>query len=208
MTVQRFIALGEPKNAPVRLINDVPPPRLRVEAANVSSVLAKYGLLNNTKILALCPGAEFGASKQWPASHYASLARHYVDKGWQVWLMGSQKDLDVCHEINESTDSRCVILAGKTTLPEAVDVLSAVDLVVSNDSGLMHIAAALNVPLAAIYGSTDPGHTPPLSANHVIARLGLECSPCFKRECPLQHQNCLQQLSPQLVIELTESLTD
>lgn len=206
MTVQRFIALGESKEAPVRVIENVPPPLLEVDADAVSSVLQANQLDTDKPILVLCPGAEFGPSKQWPAAHYADVAKTYLQRDWQVWLMGSDKDVPVCTEINDATDKQCRVLAGKTSLPQAVDLMSLASLVVSNDSGLMHIAAALQKPLVAVYGSTDPGHTPPLSHNHAVARLGLDCSPCFKRECPLEHLNCLTQLSPQQVIALSETL--
>lgn len=206
MTVQRFIALGESKEAPVRAIENVPPPLLQVDADAVSTVLQANQLDTDKPILVLCPGAEFGPSKQWPAAHYAEVAKAYLQRDWQVWLMGSDKDVPVCNEINAVSGSQCQVLAGKTSLPQAVDLLSLASLVVSNDSGLMHIAAALQKPLVAVYGSTDPGHTPPLSHNHVIARLGLDCSPCFKRECPLEHLNCLTQLSPQQVIQLSTTL--
>ncbi|NNC99081.1 MAG: lipopolysaccharide heptosyltransferase II, partial [Gammaproteobacteria bacterium] len=119
---------------------------------------------------------------------------------WQVWLMGSENDIGVCQLINHQCNGVCRELAGTTSLPQAIDLISCASLVVSNDSGLMHIAAALQKPLVAIYGSTDPGHTPPLSGNHLIARLDLECSPCFKRECPLEHLNCLRQLTADLVL--------
>jgi len=206
MTVQRFIALGLPKGASVRPLDEVPKPLLEVDSKQVQKVLAINGLNLDKRILALCPGAEFGASKQWPAQHYADVAEYYRAQDWQVWLLGSDKDLEVCEQINHLNKGHCQVLAGKTSLPEAVDLMSLVSLVVSNDSGLMHIAAALQKPLVAIYGSTDPGHTPPLSDNHVIASLGLECSPCFKRECPLQHLNCLRELAPSVVINLSQGL--
>jgi heptosyltransferase-2 len=156
--------------------------------------------------LVLCPGAEFGPSKQWPVSHYAELANHYLNKGWQVWLLGSDKDGLVCQELDALCGHNTEVLAGKTSLPEAVDLISFASLVVANDSGLMHIAAALQKPLVAVYGSTDPGHTPPLSGNHAIARLALDCSPCFKRECPLLHLDCLRELKPTRVLALAETL--
>ena len=154
----------------------------------------------------LCPGAEFGASKKWPSKHYAELASDYIEKGWQVWLLGSDNDVQTCNEISALTGNKCIVLAGETTLPEAIDLISCASLVVSNDSGLMHIAAALQKPLIAVYGSTDPGHTPPLSDNHRIARLNLACSPCFKRECPLNHLDCLMQLPATQVLDLAETL--
>ena len=206
MTVQRFIALGESPDALPRAREQVPPPALKTSASMVSDLRLQLGLKDSAKILALCPGAEFGASKQWPAEHYAKVAEHYLNLDWQVWLLGSAKDQETCAYINNVIDQQGHELAGKTSLPEAVDLLSCADLVVSNDSGLMHIAAALSVPLVAVYGSTNPRHTPPLSHNHKIAWLNLECSPCFKRECPLEHLNCLRQLSADSVIKESQQV--
>lgn len=206
MTVQRFIALGLPPEAAVRELQSIPAPLLQVDQEQVAAILDKNELNTQKSILVLCPGAEFGASKQWPARHYAEVAREHLSKGWQVWLMGSEKDIPACEEIDQRCDAECVVLAGKTSLPEAIDLISLASLVVSNDSGLMHIAAALQIPLVAVYGSTDPGHTPPLSKNHAIARVGLPCSPCFKRECPLQHLDCLNTLLPSTVMQLSEGL--
>ncbi|MFT6408169.1 MAG: heptosyltransferase-2 [Arenicella sp.] len=211
MTVQRFVALGLDKGAEARSIGSIPAPQLVVEPVAAQAVLDKNQLWLKkegveTKILVLCPGAEFGPSKQWPVSHYAELANHYLNKGWQVWLLGSDKDGLVCQELDALCGHNTEVLAGKTSLPEAVDLISFASLVVANDSGLMHIAAALQKPLVAVYGSTDPGHTPPLSGNHAIARLALDCSPCFKRECPLLHLDCLRELKPTRVLALAETL--
>jgi heptosyltransferase-2 len=206
MTVQRFLALAGPKDAPPRTLKLIPTPFLKVQNTEVLALLERNQLSKQGEVLVLCPGAEFGASKQWPARYYAEVANHYLDLGWKVWLMGSQSDVESGQQINQLCGSACVELAGQTTLPEAVDLLSCANLVVSNDSGLMHIAAALQIPLVAVYGSTDPGHTPPLSDNHVIARLGLDCSPCFKRQCPLQHLDCLNKLMPSQIIALSKSL--
>ena len=206
MTVQRFIALGLEKGANVRPISSVPAPQLVVNQASAQQVLSDNDLNLEAQVLVLCPGAEFGPSKQWPIEHYADLAKQYIAKGWQVWLLGSDKDKLACLEIDAITNYQTQVLAGKTSLPQAVDLMSYASLVVANDSGLMHIAAALQKPLVAVYGSTDPGHTPPLSSNHAIARLGLECSPCFKRECPLQHLDCLKKLEPETVIKKAELL--
>ncbi len=207
MTVQRFVALGLPKGARAVDVSDVPAPKLVVNTSEVSAVLNKNQLQADKPILALCPGAEFGASKQWPVAHYAEVAKQYIARGWQVWLLGSANDADACEQIRAMTNGASTVLAGKTTLPEAVDLISCASLVVSNDSGLMHIAAALQIPLVAVYGSTDPGHTPPLSNNHKIARLELDCSPCFERACPLDHLNCLNKLEPTKVLELAEQLS-
>lgn len=206
MTVQRFIALGLPKQEMPRQLMSVPAPSLRVTEQDVALVLKKNQLDTERPILVLCPGAEFGASKKWPANHYSALALHYLEQDWQVWLMGSDNDVVACKEIDEATGARCKMLAGQTTMPEAIDLISQASMVVSNDSGLMHIAAALQIKLVAVYGSTDPNHTPPLSQNHSIARLGLDCSPCFKRDCPLGHLNCLNDLLPERVIELCDEL--
>ncbi|MBL4674262.1 MAG: lipopolysaccharide heptosyltransferase II [Arenicella sp.] len=211
MTVQRFVALGLEKGAAVRLVDSIPAPQLVVDPSSAQAVLdhnqlsiEKTGVVK--KVLVLCPGAEFGPSKQWPVTHYAEVGNHYLSKGWQVWLLGSDKDRLVCQELDALCGHNTEVLAGKTSLSEAVDLISFASLVVANDSGLMHIAAALQKPLVAVYGSTDPGHTPPLSDNHAIARLALDCSPCFKRECPLQHLDCLRQLKPINVLTLAEGL--
>ena len=206
MTVQRFVALGLEKGADVRSIESIPAPQLVVDPIAAQAVLDDNGLNTEKKVLVLCPGAEFGPSKQWPVAHYAQVAQHYLTKGWQVWLLGSDKDRAACHELDAITAHKTRVLAGKTSLPQAVDLISFASLVVANDSGLMHIAAALQKPLVAVYGSTDPGHTPPLSKNHASARLDLDCSPCFKRECPLQHLDCLRTLAPAAVLALAQEL--
>ena len=205
MTVQRFVALGRAPNEEPMAVDQIPIPQLAL-SSDSNAMLASFGLTADSPVLALCPGAEFGASKQWPERHYAQLAQDYLDQGWQVWLLGSTNDAASCARINSATNEQCFDLSGRTTLPQAVDLLAQTALVVSNDSGLMHIAAALNRPLVAIYGSTDPGHTPPLSLNHRIARLGLSCSPCFKRECPLEHLRCLNDLTPDAVQQQAQVL--
>ena len=206
MTVQRFIALGMNKGAAARSVASIPAPQLVVNNSQVTEVLAKNNLNTEQQVLVLCPGAEFGASKKWPEAHYADVGQHYLNQGWQVWLMGSQNDVASCEQINQKMNGQATVLAGQTKLPEAIDLISCASLVVSNDSGLMHIAAALHRPVVAVYGSTDPAHTPPLSENSAIARLGLECSPCFKRECPLGHLDCLHKLLPEQIIASAEGL--
>ena len=138
----------------------------------------------------------------------AELARHWQAAGDTVWVFGSARDASIAEQVCELAGGDCQNLAGRTTLEQAIDLLSLADMVVSNDSGLMHVAAALGRPVVAIYGSSDPGFTPPLSKQARIVRLGLECSPCFKRECPLGHLNCLKELQPERVEVAMAELLD
>jgi len=205
MTVQRFVALGLPDGA--ALPDPVPPPSLRVSHENGRAALQRLNLDATAKpVLALCPGAEFGAAKKWPEAYYAAVALHWLSQGWQVWLLGSVNDEPVGDSINAQAHGRCENLAGRTRLEDAIDLLAKASFVVTNDSGLMHIAAALQRPMVAIYGSSDPGFTPPLSETAKVERLGLDCSPCFQRECPLGHLNCLQQLLPGRIIAAMEEV--
>lgn len=190
-TVDRFVALG--LDAKEKLPNKIPNPVLIADASQAATTLAKLGRSQPTSpVLGLCPGAEYGEAKRWPAEYYAEVANHALNQGWEVWLFGSEKDVPVTSEINLQTQQRCLDLGGKTQLGEAIDLMSLTHTVVSNDSGLMHVAAALGKKVVAIYGSSDPHHTPPMSNQAVIEYLGLSCSPCFKRDCPLGHLNCLK----------------
>lgn len=202
MTVQRFCALGLAPDAPQP--PKIPTPVLSISDDGVDAALNKHGLNKTPAILVLCPGAEYGPAKRWPEEYYAEVARYWLDKGGQVWLFGSNKDEPVTTQINALTENRCIDLAGRTSLGEAIDLMSLATHVVSNDSGLMHVAASLGRSLVAIYGSSDPGFTPPLNDEAKVLRLGLDCSPCFKRECPLGHLKCLKDLLPAQVITALE----
>jgi len=197
-TVQRFVALATPPS--VSSAPNCPAPVFAINPAQQQQLIQKYALSENRKILALCPGAEYGEAKRWPVAHYAQVARQKISEGWQVWLLGSPKDQAVAAEINRLADNSCVDFSGKTSLTDAIDLLSLADVVVSNDSGLMHVASALNKNLIALYGSSDPNFTPPLSPNAKIIYLSLPCSPCFKRECPLGHTRCLTDISAEQVL--------
>ena len=203
-TVQRFVALAASSNS--KTLVDIPKPVFKIDPKHQQQVLKKYKLSENCKILALCPGAEYGEAKRWPVSHFAEVANQQIKQGWQVWLLGSGKDQTVTQEINQLTNNACLDFAGKTSLGEAVELLSLVDAVVSNDSGLMHVASALNKNLIAIYGSSDPNFTPPLNDKAKILYAGLSCSPCFKRACPLGHTRCLTDISANSVIDELNSL--
>ena len=204
MTVQRFVALGLSKNE--RFPEQYPVPRLAIDEEKQVAVAKKFNLKITDKILARCPGTDYGPAKRWPTEYYAEIARQKSQQGWQVWLFGSEKDAGVAKEINQATDNLCTDFTGQTTMAEAVDLMSLVNVVVTNDSGLMHVAAALDKKIIAIYGSTDPGFTPPLNSSAKVLTLNLECSPCFKRECPLGHLKCLTEIPPSLVLESMDTL--
>ncbi len=197
MTVQRFVALAYPPGADVA--GEIPVPRLEVLDSDVEGARCELGLASPERLLILCPGAEYGPAKCWPQEYYAELASRMIGQGWAVWLFGSDKDSAVCAAVNAATDGGCEDLSGRTSLAQAVDLMSMADAVVSNDSGLMHVAAALGRPLVAIYGSSDPGFTPPLNPRNRILYLGLDCSPCFKRDCPYGHLNCLKGIDVDMV---------
>lgn len=199
MTVQRFVALGMAKDASFPA--QYPIPKLTIDKGKQDTVSKKFSLQLNDKILALCPGAEYGPAKRWPAEYYAEVAKQKAQQGWQVWLFGSEKDSGVAGQINDMAEHQCTDFTGQTSMAEAVDLMSLVNTVVTNDSGLMHVAAALDKKIIAIYGSSDPGFTPPLNAKAQVISLNLTCSPCFKRECPLGHTNCLKDINPGLVLD-------
>lgn len=204
LMIQRFALLALPPKAPMP--TQLPWPELVVKEETKQQALQKFNLDLSKPVLALCPGAEFGPAKRWPSEHYAAVAQQKLNEGWQVWLFGSAKDQVVTQEITRDLTGTVVDLAGKTNLAEAIDLLSCASAVVSNDSGLMHISAALKRPIVAVYGSSSPKFTPPLSDRVKIISLDLSCSPCFKRECPLQHLNCLKQLAPTMVLNAIDQL--
>lgn len=208
LMVQRFAALAfEPKaELPLRLPN----PQLTIDIAAREQLFAKFNIDANTPLLALCPGAEFGPAKRWPENHYADVAKTMIERGWQVAIFGSEKDRLVAQSIidliPESSRARVINLAGVTQLEQAVDLLSAATAVVTNDSGLMHIAAATGRPLVVIYGSTSPKFTPPLAEHVEILQLPVDCGPCFQRECPLGHLKCLRELPPSRALAALDKL--
>lgn len=209
LMVQRFVALAHPPGA--ELPAELERPFLTVNAEARVELLRQYGLARNgAPILALCPGAEFGPAKRWPERHYASVASAQIERGWQVAIFGSNNDRDVAAHIvsllPENQRSAVVNLAGATRLEQAIDLLSAASAVVSNDSGLMHIAAALGRPLVVVYGSTSPGFTPPLAEQVEVLQLPVDCGPCFQRQCPLGHLKCLEELAPSQVLEALDTL--
>ncbi len=193
--VERFARLADDPYAP--LFNNFVFPHLRAEKPD--SIFQKLNLTPPSQgVVVFCPGAEFGMAKRWPSPHFAELAKMLQKEGLDVWLLGSKKDFELAEFISQN--SAALNLCGKTTLLEAIDLISFSQAVVCNDSGLMHVASALNRPLVALYGSSSPQFTPPLNPRAEIISLNLTCSPCFQRECPLKHLDCLQKIAPQQVL--------
>ena len=208
LMIERFMALAYAKDT--ELPKPYPRPHLEVQASSRDAAMAAFNLNTEQPVLALCPGAEFGEAKRWPAAHYAVLAEQKVRQGWQVWIFGSAKDRPGGEEIRQALipglREEVTNLAGETSMAQAIDLMSCATAAVSNDSGLMHVAAALSVPLVALYGSTSPEFTPPLAEQVAIVRTGIECSPCFDRTCRFGHYDCLRLLQPQQVLAALDDL--
>lgn len=187
-------------------------PKLNVSAVAKQSVGTKLqaAAINEHSIYVLCPGAEYGVTKRWPADHFAKLAEQLIsnEPDAHVILLGSKGDhiLGESIQTQASNSSRIHNWCGKTSLDEAIALIGMSKALISNDSGLMHIGAALKVPQVAIFGSSDPHHTPPLSDKAQVIWLNLPCSPCHKRECPLGHLKCLNDISPENVLSTIKSL--
>lgn len=191
--VQRYVALGLERDAPLPP-HEIPSPRLSVDKENRARLVAELGLAGNGPVAAFVPGAEYGPAKRWPTQYYAQLAGELAQAGYRIWLLGSHNDAEVCAELEGLSGGVTTNLSGKTRLQDVVDLVSLVSVVVTNDSGLMHIAAAVGSRIIALFGSSTPAYTPPLTAKADVFYLGLSCSPCFKRECPLGHLNCLNKI--------------
>ena len=164
-------------------------PRLHVSREEISEAQRRFGISEPYAVL--CPGAEYGPAKRWP--YFKQLAGRI---GMPVVILGSRNDREAAAGIPGKD------LAGRTTLDEAIELIAGAAVVVSNDSGLMHVAAALGRPQVALFGSSSPEHTPPASANARVLWLRLECSPCFARECPLGHFRCMKEISVEQVLKV------
>lgn len=202
-TVQRYVALGLAADAslPPAII---PQPQLDVDRANQAALMTRFSLDCERPVIGLMPGAEYGPAKCWPLEYYGELANRLIAAGVQVWLFGSSKDQLSCGKI-AALAPQAIDLSGKTALVDVIDLIAGCQLVVCNDSGLMHIAAATGCYVVAIYGSSTPAYTPPLTSSADICYLGLACSPCFKRECPLdtsgERLQCLYNITVDRVFD-------
>jgi heptosyltransferase II len=203
--VDRFAALAA---SPGALVPLSPAPALVPDPVNRARAMRALNLKTDRPVIILCPGAEFGAAKRWPPNQFADLAGLFLRDGLQVWIVGSPNDKiaseAVLMAMGENA-ARVRDLTGRTDLGTTIDILSSASLVISNDSGLMHAAAAVGAPLVALFGSSSPVYTPPLSPIARIARIDIACSPCFKRECPLGHFKCMRELKPDMVYNLARS---
>jgi heptosyltransferase II len=197
LMAERFAQLAEATGDEIP--QPLPSPSLQVSDTQRLQTLGKFGLTLDKPVAVFCPGAEYGPAKRWPPQYYAELAQHLRAQDYAVWLIGSPKDKEIADTIIALGNEPCHNLCGVTDLAEAIALIACANLVVSNDSGLMHIAAALDRPLLAIFGSSSPQFTPPLSDQAQVLKLDLSCSPCFKRECPLGHFNCMIKLTPKEV---------
>ena len=199
---QRYARLADAANATG--LPPVPAPHLISDREQQRVVRGILGLPTASAPAIFCPGAEYGPAKRWPAHHFADLAQQLGNKDDPVWILGSAADKSVGETIarlaNERSNGCAINLCGRTSLEQAIDLIATARLVVSNDSGLMHVAAALDRPLLALYGSSSPVYTPPLSTHAKIVSLNVECSPCFQRQCPLGHFKCMEGMTPDHVL--------
>ncbi|MFS1863886.1 lipopolysaccharide heptosyltransferase II [Vibrio lentus] len=213
---ERYAALAYPKeemtgSEALGGLEKLPKPNLYIDKKSQKLAVEKFNLKTKRTTVGLCPGAEFGPAKQWPTAHYAEVASAQIKKGAQVWLFGSAKDSattqEIISHIPEPLREHVFDLAGKTSLIEAVDLLACCQTVVSNDSGLMHVACAAGCDVVGVYGSTSPSYTPPLAKRSTVVHTEIECRPCFKRECPYEHLKCLTELKPEKVNHAIQELS-
>jgi heptosyltransferase-2 len=210
ITVQRYASLAFPPLYKFIKTSErffLPEPQLHPSEETIQASLRFFGLDSTKPILALCPGAEFGQAKKWPSEYFQQVARQHINKGGQVWLFGSMADRISCEDVAKPFDTpQMKNFAGKTSLDQAVALLSKANQVVANDSGLMHVAAALGRPVVAIYGSTSEDLTPPLSEKSIAVSVEIDCRPCQKKVCPYGHYRCLKELKPDSVIDALAQL--
>jgi heptosyltransferase-2 len=199
-TVQRYVAHAHDAAAHAVSPPAIPYPGLRADRDNSARLLENLGLGLAKPVIGFMPGAEYGPAKQWPLEYFTALAETLVGLGYQVWVFGSDKESVLGNEIAQGGGVDVHNLCGKTRLVDVIDLVACAEQVVSNDSGLMHVAAAMDVKVNVIYGSSTPDYTPPLTAAAEIFYRRLDCSPCFARTCRYGHYECLTGISPDDVV--------
>ncbi|MFS1985437.1 lipopolysaccharide heptosyltransferase II [Vibrio breoganii] len=214
--VERYVALSHPKkdmlgSESLGGLDKLAYPKLEIPEVERNQALKKFELNLSRAIVGLCPGAEFGPSKQWPIEYFAEVANKLTEQGYQVWIFGSKNDQSIGSSlvslIKDDNKAHVVNLTGSCSLVEAIDLISCCETVISNDSGAMHVAAALGASVIGIYGSTSPDYTPPLAKDVAILSTNIECSPCFERECPYGHLKCLKELPPKVILDAFDKLS-
>lgn len=164
-------------------------------------LLRASGVGKDRPVIALCPGSTNSRAKRWPAERFARLADRLIEElHAEIVLIGAEDELPVSREVENAMLQKPVVLTGATKLAEAVGVLSATDLLITNDTGPAHIAAALGRPTLVIFGPTDPTTTRPFGDNAVVIRKPPECAPCMLRDCPIDHR-CMTAISPDEVFD-------
>ena len=198
LLVDQYLELARHTQSDVLALRENP--NLRVAKIDCELTLAKFNINAQTPYVCLCPGAEYGPAKRWPEQHFAKLAQELHTRHLPSVILGGNHDVDIGAAIHSLSLESTKDVTGMTNLEEAVHLIAGAKCVITNDSGLMHIAAALNTPLIALFGSSSPSYTPPLSKKAKILTLSLECSPCFQRNCPLGHTRCLTEIQTDSVL--------
>ncbi|MFN8769409.1 MAG: lipopolysaccharide heptosyltransferase II [Neisseriaceae bacterium] len=195
--VDRFCALANNGEKPYKVYY----PHLEFDLQNRYELIEKFKININKKLVAFCPAAEYGKAKRWLPEYFAQLADMLGEDECSILILGSKKDFDLGNDIVCKTNKKESItnLCGKTSLADTIDIVTLCSNVVTNDSGLMHVACAVNTNVIAIYGSSSPNFTPPLSDKAQIVKIDLNCSPCFQRTCKYDHYNCLRFITPDVI---------
>jgi heptosyltransferase-2 len=203
-TIKRFHALAEDhSDGAFNLFQ----PKLIANKERGMEILESHGLDATKRFIALAPGAEYGKSKMWPTKYFNELGLLIEKNDFNIYVFGSPKEQALSEKILKGLNhDRCFSFAGKTSLIESIDILSLSESMVTNDSGLMHLGASVGVPVVAIYGSTSPEFTPPMTDQKSIHWLNIECSPCFKRECAFGHYECLNSIKPDVILNSLQNL--
>ncbi|MCP4329146.1 MAG: lipopolysaccharide heptosyltransferase II [Alphaproteobacteria bacterium] len=194
----RFAALADDTGQPPEAF---PPPALSVGPDQVTAALEALSLSPpEGPLMIIAPGSGNAPAKRWPAEHFAEIARHRRTQGWAVWIDGSPADAPITAEVADLSGGSCLDLKGRASIAQSVALISLATEVVTNDSGALHIAAALGKRTVAVFGPTDPAFALPKSPGVEAVRTGIECSPCYADECPLGHFKCMRDLTPAMVL--------